>query len=138
MNTIELLRRAAACCAGVAAAATAFGDDVPCRTGAIFGEARRVYGSHNKVMSVCVEGSFLYAGEGSEICVYDISDPLKPKRLGQTSGAGGSRQIAAKNGMLFISRCAIIHDERARICLLDAPCRTKMASFPLRSSRRWD
>ncbi len=103
MKNAELFKRAAVCCAVATAACAGFGEGVPCRTGAVFGEARHVDGSNKKVMAVCIEGNRLYAGEGSEICVYDISDPLKPKRVGQTSGAGGSRQIAAKDGMLYVT-----------------------------------
>lgn len=72
--------------------------------GNVFGEARHVKGSNQKVMALCIEGDRLYAGEGLDVCVYNISDPLRPKRLGATSGAvGGARQIAAKNGMLYVT-----------------------------------
>ena len=104
MNNAGLFKCAALCCVVVAGASAAWGEDVPCRTGAVLGEARRIPGSHDKVMAVCIEGNRLYAGEGSDVVVYDISSPLNPKRLGATKDAVGSpRQIAAQDGMLYVT-----------------------------------
>lgn len=69
----------------------------------IFGTPIPVPGSGEDAMALCLEGSCLYTGERGTICVYDVKEPLKPKRLGSVSGLGGVRQVAVQKGMAYVS-----------------------------------
>ena len=104
MKNARLFKRAAFCGAIVAATSAVWGGDLPCKTGAVLGEARRIPGSNAKAMALYIEGDRLYSGEGPDVVVYDISSPLEPKRLGAVTGVVGSpRQIAVQKGMLYVT-----------------------------------
>ena len=71
--------------------------------GGVFGEAKRIEGSFDRCMAVCIEGKTLYAGEGPSVVVYDVCEPLSPRRCGKVDGLGAVRQIAAQDGMLYVT-----------------------------------
>ncbi|MBQ7189990.1 MAG: hypothetical protein IJR99_11305 [Kiritimatiellae bacterium] len=92
--------------------------------GEIFGDPVKVEDASSRVMAVCVEGNRLYAGGGPDFYVFDISEPLKPKRLGHINGLAGVRQIAVRNGMAYVSA------REAGLWIIDAtdPARPRVRS----------
>lgn len=92
---------AAACAlAGMAVGAPAA---LPCRTGAVFGAPRHVEGSGERAMALALEGDRLYAGCGDALVVFDVSEPLRPRRLGAVGGFGTVRQVATQKGMAYVA-----------------------------------
>ena len=81
----------------------AWGDgDVPFRTGSIFGKAVRVTGGADG-RCVNIEGNLLYVGGKESLGVYDLSDPLRPRLLGETGGLASARQVALQGGMAYVT-----------------------------------
>ena len=72
-------------------------------TGHAFEEAARIDGTDVNAMSVCLEGSRLYAGAGDWLYVFDVAKAREPKLLGKVRGLGGVRQIAVQKGMAYVS-----------------------------------
>ena len=71
--------------------------------GAVFGSPVRVEGTASKMMAVCLDGNRLYVGGGPDFYVFDVSEPLRPKKLGHIDGLAYVRQIAVRNGMAYVS-----------------------------------
>ena len=86
----------------------AWGDgDVPFRTGSIFGKAVRVTGgAAGSGRCVNIEGNLLYVGGKESLGVYDLSDPLQPKLLGETKGIASARQVARTTSARSSMRCS--------------------------------
>lgn len=53
--------------------------------------------------AVCLEGDVLYFGSGHSLHVYDVARAAEPVLLGSVSGIGVPRQIASRDGMVYIS-----------------------------------
>ena len=82
----------------------AWGGDVPFRTGSIFGKAVRVTGGEAASgRCVNIEGNLLYVCGNESLGVYDLSNPLQPKLLGETKGIASARQVALQGGMAYVS-----------------------------------
>ena len=75
---------------------------VEIETGAVFGNPVKVPGVDRKALSLALEGDRLYVGAGAFLCIYDISNPLSPRKLGELSGFNALRQIAVQNGMAYV------------------------------------
>ncbi len=71
--------------------------------GAVFGNPVKVEGTESKMMAVCLDGNRLYVGGGPDFYVFDVSEPLRPKKLGHIDGLAYVRQIAVRNGMAYVS-----------------------------------
>ena len=72
-------------------------------TGAVFGEAKQVYGVGKDAMALCLNGNLLYVGDGPMLRIYDVSRPMAPKKLGEVGGFNSIRQIAEQDGMLYVA-----------------------------------
>ena len=82
----------------------AWGGDVPFRTGNVFGKAVRVTGgAAGSGRCVNIEGNLLYVGGKASLGVYDLSDPLRPKLLGEAGGLASARQVALQGGMAYVT-----------------------------------
>ena len=77
-----------------------------------------------RIMATCLEGNRLYAGGGPDFYVFDVTEPLKPKRLGHVDGLAGVRQIAVRNGIAYVSA------REAGLWIIDAtdPARPRVRS----------
>ena len=73
------------------------------QTGDVFGSPVRVPDVDRKAMALAIEGDRLYVGAGEFLYVYDISNPLSPRKLGETAGLNSVRQIAVQNGMAYVA-----------------------------------
>ena len=69
----------------------------------VFGVPVKVEGCGDRAMALCLEGNLLYAGCGRNLVVLDVSEPLKPRKLGSVGGFGGIRQIASQKGFAYVS-----------------------------------
>lgn len=76
------------------------------------GHSEKLYGkrlAYHKVEQVgpCIaaeaQGNRLYAIGQGRLYVFDISEPAKPRLLGQLSGLGTTRQLAVKNQIAYIT-----------------------------------
>ena len=107
---------ASACCAA--------GAEGVVETGKVFGVPQRVAETSPRIMATCLEGNRLYAGGGPDFYVFDVAEPLKPKRLGHVDGLAGVRQIAVRNGMAYVSA------REAGLWIIDAtdPARPRVRS----------
>ena len=54
-------------------------------------------------MALAISGGKLYALEGDGLSVYDISDPVNPKRLGFVGGMGNVRQLKVSGNTAFLT-----------------------------------
>ncbi len=54
-------------------------------------------------MDVCVEGKFAYAIGRGKLHVLDISDPARPRPVGELAGLGNVRQIVARRGVAYVT-----------------------------------
>lgn len=50
-----------------------------------------------------IDGSKLYYGASNTLYIYDISTPLEPKKLGECALKGLCRQIAVKDGIVYVA-----------------------------------
>lgn len=73
------------------------------QTGDVFGSPVRVPDVDRKAMALAIEGDRLYVGAGEFLYVYDISNQLSPRKLGETAGLNSVRQIAVQNGMAYVA-----------------------------------
>jgi len=88
-KTLMLLGCAAcACCAGAAEEK-------------VFGTARAVPGGEGRAMALALEGKTLYAGVDGRVVVFDVSQPLAPRKTGEVDGLGGVRQLVAQKGFVY-------------------------------------
>ena len=53
---------------------------VPYVTGAVFGAPLKVEGAGDRAMALALEGDVLYAGCGPQLVVFDVKEPLAPRR----------------------------------------------------------
>lgn len=56
-----------------------------------------------RCMDVAIVGDRLYAIGGGNLYTSDISDPANPRKLGELSGLGNTRQIVVENGIAYIT-----------------------------------
>ena len=68
----------------------------------VFGPAQRVQGVDAQAMAVDLEGERLYVAAGTALTVLDVSDPLKPVRLGEFEGVDNRRQLVVRNGFAYL------------------------------------
>ena len=73
------------------------------RAEGVFGTAECFDHSDTAAMALAIEGDFLYCGAGDLFLVFDISNPLKPRRVGSVAGLGAARQLVVQNGMAYVS-----------------------------------
>jgi len=71
--------------------------------GGVFGEAERFDFSDREAMALDIEGNYLYGGAGDLVLVFDISDPLKPRKVGEVAGVGSARQLVVQKGMCYVT-----------------------------------
>jgi len=71
--------------------------------GDVFGPPVKVDGAGDEAMALCLEGNVLYAGCAQQLVVYDVKEPLKPRKLGSVSGFGAIRQVASQKGMAYVA-----------------------------------
>lgn len=71
-------------------------------TGAVFGAPVKVPGVDRKALALALEGDRLYVGAGAVLYIYDISDPLSPRKFSELPGFNSIRQIAVQNGMAYV------------------------------------
>ena len=70
--------------------------------GAVFGPARPVPDVEPAAMAVDLEGDRLYVAAGTHLTVFDVSEPLKPVRLGAFAGVDNRRQLAVRDGFVYL------------------------------------
>jgi len=72
-------------------------------TGRVFAAApARVAGVASAGMAVALEGSRLFAGAGSRLYSFDVSDPLRPVKLGELGGFDNLRQIRVRGDFVYV------------------------------------
>ncbi|WP_143440878.1 hypothetical protein, partial [Klebsiella pneumoniae] len=57
---------------------------------------------HERAMAAHAEGHRLYVGASHILYIYDITEALQPKLLGQIGGLGNLRQITSKEGFVYV------------------------------------
>lgn len=50
-----------------------------------------------------LNGTTLYCGGDNAIWIYDVSDPLKPRKIGIAKGVGAPRQLVEQDGYIYVS-----------------------------------
>ena len=68
----------------------------------VFGPAQHVQDIDAKAMAVDLEGERLYVAAGTALTVLDVSNPLKPVRLGEFEGVDNRRQLVVRNGFAYL------------------------------------
>lgn len=63
---------------------------------------RKVPGTKGS-LALVIEGKRLYALEASGLSIYNIEDPLHPKKLGHVGGMGNVRQLAVRGSTAFLT-----------------------------------
>lgn len=69
----------------------------------VFGKPELFDRSDVLAMAMDIEGRYLYGGAGDLVLVFDISDPLKPKKVGEVAGVGSARQLVVQNGICYVT-----------------------------------
>ena len=69
---------------------------------AVFGEPVRVPQVAQKGMAVAMEGSRLFAGAGSTLYAFDVSEPLKPELISSLDGFDNLRQIRVRGRFAYV------------------------------------
>lgn len=93
------------CAAALSSGAAGAGTITNAHGEARFGEPiafRKIPGTAG-TMSLELSGGKLYALEGGGLSVFDISDPVNPKRVGHVGGMGNVRQLRVNGGTAFVS-----------------------------------
>ena len=67
----------------------------------VFGSAERVAGIDPAGNGLFLDGTTLYCGAGTELCVLDVSVPERPQVLSRVCGIGRLRQIVARDGIVY-------------------------------------
>lgn len=68
----------------------------------VFGAPVRVGGVASKGMAVALDGKRLFAGAGSKLYSFDVSDPLRPAKLGELDGFDNLRQIRVRGDFVYV------------------------------------
>lgn len=68
----------------------------------VFGTAKRIEGVDPTAMAVDLEGNRLYVAAGRALSVFDVSDPLSPRKLGEAEGVDNRRQLVVRNGFVYL------------------------------------
>jgi len=71
--------------------------------GPVFGEARLFDATGRDAMALDLEGHYLYGGAGDWFVVFDVADPLNPRKVGAIRGIGAARQLVVQKGMAYVS-----------------------------------
>ena len=71
--------------------------------GGVFGEAKLFDATDKNAMALALEGNYLYGGAGDWVVVFDVSDPLSPKKVGAVAGVGAARQLVVQKGMAYVT-----------------------------------
>jgi hypothetical protein len=66
------------------------------------GTPMRLPDVHERAMAAHAEGHRLYVGASHILYIYDITEALQPKLLGQIGGLGNLRQITSKEGFVYV------------------------------------
>ena len=69
----------------------------------VFGKAVRISGTVRKAMALATDGKVLYGGAGDFVYTFDLSNPLRPKKLGEVRGIGGARQLVVQDGIVYVT-----------------------------------
>ena len=92
---------------------------------AVFGEPVRVPQVAEKGMAVALEGNRLFAGAGSKLHAFDVTEPLNPRPLGSLDGFDNLRQLRVRGRYAYVvsretgMRVVDVSDPaRMRICAL--------------------
>ena len=67
----------------------------------VFGTVERVAEIGAEGNGLFLDGTTLYCGAGTELCVLDVSEPDRPKVLSRVRGIGRPRQIVARDGIVY-------------------------------------
>jgi len=70
--------------------------------GEVFGTPKCIGGVASKGMAVALDGKRLFAGAGSKLYAFDVSDPLKPAKLGELDGFDNLRQIRVRGNFVYV------------------------------------
>ena len=68
----------------------------------VFGEPWRIGGVEGRAMAVDAEGGWIYVAAGTKLSVFDVSDPLQPKKTGELEGVDNRRQLVVRNGIVYL------------------------------------
>ena len=68
----------------------------------VFGAPVRVGGLASTGMAVALDGKRLFAGAGSTLYSFDVSDPLNPAKLGELDGFDNLRQIRVRGDFVYV------------------------------------
>ena len=69
----------------------------------VFGAPVRLEGVSGNGMALDLEGNCLYAGVGDKLVVFDVTEPLSPKRVGSLGGFGAVRQLVVQKGFVYLT-----------------------------------
>ena len=70
--------------------------------GDVFGTPKRVGGVASRGMAVALDGRRLFAGAGTKLYSFDVSDPLKPVLRGELDGFDNLRQIRVRGDFVDV------------------------------------
>ncbi len=69
----------------------------------VFGEATLFDDTDRSAMALATDGRYLYGGAGDWFLVFDLADPLRPRKVGSVRGVGSARQIAVQDGLAYVT-----------------------------------
>ena len=69
----------------------------------VFGKAELFDATDLNAMALSIEGNYLYGGAGNHVLVFDVSDPLHPRKVGSVEGVGAARQLVVQKGMVYVT-----------------------------------
>ena len=69
----------------------------------VFGTAELFDRTAPGAMALAIEGRYLYGGAGDWFVVFDLSDPLKPRKVGAVRGVGAARQAVVRKGFAYVT-----------------------------------
>ena len=68
----------------------------------VFGAPVRVGGVASRGMAVALDGTRLFAGAGTKLYAFDVSNPLKPVLRGELDGFDNLRQIRVRGDFVYV------------------------------------
>ena len=90
----------------------------------VFGDPKRVDGPVSRGMAVALDGKRLFAGAGSKLYSFDVSDPLRPAKLGELDGFDNLRQIRVRGDFVYV----VSRETGLRIVDVSNPARMRIRS----------
>lgn len=92
--------------------------------GDVFGTPKRVGGVASRGMAVALDGRRLFAGAGTKLYSFDVSDPLKPVLRGELDGFDNLRQIRVRGDFVYV----VSRETGMRIVDVSDPARMRIRS----------